>query len=117
VAAALRERGGSYDMLVDLGCGRGDGPHYLEGMYKAYVGCDAVRYEGFPDASSIGFRLIDLNRTPYPLDDASASAVVAIETIEHLENPRALLREMARIVRPGGWIVVTTPNQLSLMRK
>jgi len=114
VAAALREKGGSYDVLVDLGCGRGDCARHLRGMYEAYIGCDAVRYEGFPRADSIRFRQVDLNGTPYPLAGASASAAVSIETIEHLENPRALVREMARIVRPGGWVVLTTPNQLSL---
>jgi glycosyltransferase involved in cell wall biosynthesis/predicted SAM-dependent methyltransferase len=117
VAAALRERESSYEMLVDLGCGCGDGARHLKGMYKVYVGCDVVRYAGFPNEDSVGFRRVDLNRTPYPLDDASANVVICIETIEHLENPRALVREMARIVRPGGWVVVTTPNQLSLMSK
>jgi SAM-dependent methyltransferase len=117
VAAALRERRSSYDVLVDLGCGHGDCARHLRGMYEAYIGCDAVRYEGFPREDSIRFRQVDLNRTPYPQEDASASAVVSVETIEHLENPRALVREMVRIVRPGGWVVVTTPNQLSLMSR
>jgi SAM-dependent methyltransferase len=56
-----------------------------------------------------------LNRTPFPIDAKSADAVFAVETIEHLENPRALVREMARMVKPGGWIFVTTPNQLSFL--
>jgi 2-polyprenyl-3-methyl-5-hydroxy-6-metoxy-1,4-benzoquinol methylase len=41
--------------------------------------------------------------------------VAAVETIEHLENPWSFCRELSRIVRPGGWIVITTPNQLSLL--
>jgi hypothetical protein len=39
----------------------------------------------------------------------------AVEVIEHLENPRAFVRELTRIVRPGGWVVITTPNQLSAL--
>ena len=39
----------------------------------------------------------------------------AVEVIEHLENPRALIRELARVVKPGGWVIVTTPNQLSAL--
>jgi SAM-dependent methyltransferase len=58
-----------------------------------------------------------LNSEPYPFDESSADAVVSIETIERVENPRALIREMARIVRPGGWIVVTTTNQLNIPGK
>ena len=39
----------------------------------------------------------------------------AVEVIEHLENPRAFVRELVRVTKPGGWVVVTTPNQLSLL--
>src|SRR5690606_15358656 len=38
-----------------------------------------------------------------------------IETIEHLENPRAFMRELRRVARPGGLVIVSTPNQLSLL--
>jgi 2-polyprenyl-3-methyl-5-hydroxy-6-metoxy-1,4-benzoquinol methylase len=40
-----------------------------------------------------------------------------VETIEHLENPRAFVRELARLAKPGGTVLVTTPNQLSLLSK
>ena len=49
------------------------------------------------------------------LPDGCADAVVAVETIEHVENPRAFVRELTRLARPGGLVVVTTPNQLSLL--
>src|SRR5205823_1363747 len=51
------------------------------------------------------------------LPDETADVVAAVETIEHLENPRAFMRELVRLVKPGGWVVVTTPNQLSLLSK
>ena len=47
--------------------------------------------------------------------DLFADAVVAAEIIEHLENPRALMRELVRVAKPGGAVVLTTPNQLSLL--
>ncbi|MGH7924921.1 MAG: class I SAM-dependent methyltransferase, partial [Candidatus Binatus sp.] len=53
--------------------------------------------------------------SPIPLADAIADLVVCVETIEHLENPRALMRELTRLAKPGGWLIVTTPNQLSLL--
>jgi SAM-dependent methyltransferase len=117
VARALGEVGRTFDRVVDLGCGQGAVGRKLAGLYREYVGCDVVRYPGFPESDSVRFQAADLNRPPYPVDTASADAVVSVETIEHLENPRALVREMARIARPGGWVVVTTPNQLSLASK
>ena len=52
-----------------------------------------------------------------PLPDGTADVVCCLETIEHLENPRALARDLTRLVKPGGLLVVSTPNQLSLLSK
>jgi len=41
--------------------------------------------------------------------------VAAVEVIEHLENPRDFLRKLVRLAKPRGWIIVTTPNQLSIL--
>jgi SAM-dependent methyltransferase len=117
VHAVLRGKRDCYGVLVDLGCGRGDCARSLEGLFGTYIGCDVYKYQGFPERGSVQFRPADLNRPPYPVDDSCADAVISIETVEHLENPRALVREMARIVRPGGLVVVTTPNQLSVASK
>ncbi len=54
----------------------------------------------------------DLN-TPLPGYEATFDVVVAPEVIEHLENPRFMLREIFRILRPGGTAIVTTPNNES----
>jgi SAM-dependent methyltransferase len=52
-----------------------------------------------------------------PFEDASFDAVVSIEVIEHVENQFAFLRELLRITRPGGLIVVTTPNTLQIVSR
>ena len=70
----------------------------------------------FPTRPRATFRSGDLNQR-LPVEDGAADVVVSIETIEHLENPRALFRELVRAVRPGGLLLVTTPNQLSLLSK
>ena len=88
---------------------------YLGLRFDRYVGVDVVRYDGLPE--EIEFYQIDLDTGRAPLPDAAGDVVVAVETIEHLENPRAFVRELTRLAKPGGWLIVTTPNQLSLLSK
>jgi 2-polyprenyl-3-methyl-5-hydroxy-6-metoxy-1,4-benzoquinol methylase len=107
---AARRAGG---VLADVGCGTGDLWQALRGSFASCIGIDAVRYDGLP--ADVEFRAADLDSARLPLPDASADTAAAVEVIEHLENPRAFVRELARIVRPGGWVVVTTPNQLSAL--
>ena len=112
VERAVRASGVARGTLVDVGCGRGALHARLREAYARYVGVDVVRHEGFPtDAELV---LMNLDAGKLPLADASADVVVCAETIEHVENPRLLMRELVRIARPGGYIFVTTPNQLSL---
>jgi 2-polyprenyl-3-methyl-5-hydroxy-6-metoxy-1,4-benzoquinol methylase len=111
-AAALRRRG-VHGRVVDVGCGGGRLRTFLGDMIESYAGVDAIRYEGL--GSGVAFMRADLNRDPIPVPDHSTDIAVSIETIEHLENPRAFVRELVRIVKPGGWIVVSTPNQRSIL--
>jgi 2-polyprenyl-3-methyl-5-hydroxy-6-metoxy-1,4-benzoquinol methylase len=115
VAAALSavHRGGG--SLVDVGCGSGALWHVLGPAFVRYIGVDIVRYDGFPlDAQ---FVTGNLDNGRLPLADDCADVVASVETIEHLENPRAFMRQLARVAKPGGTVIVSTPNQLSLLSK
>jgi SAM-dependent methyltransferase len=84
-------------------------------MFARYVGCDVVRYEGYPEEGE--FLQVNFDNERVPLPDGFADVVIAVETIEHLENPRAFLRELTRLTASGGLVLVTTPNNLSLLSK
>lgn len=113
VAAALNGRHPGGGVVADIGCGAGQLWPFISERFESYVGVDVIRYENFP--SEVDFRLADLNSGRLPLADSSADVVASVETIEHLENPRAFTRELVRVAKPGGWVVITTPNQLSLL--
>jgi len=49
-----------------------------------------------------------------PCPDESMDGVLTVEGIEHLENPYAFLREIRRVLRPGGYCILTTPNTASI---
>jgi SAM-dependent methyltransferase len=105
--------------LVDVGAG--------EGLFTSWVGerlkaqgvvpatvlraCDLFpdqfRYPDVPcDPVDVGMRL------PYP--DAAFDVACSIEVVEHLEDQFHFIRELHRILRPGGRAFVTTPNLLNI---
>jgi hypothetical protein len=112
VARALGSRGALGGRLVDVGCGRGGLWTVLSTHFDSYCGVDAVSYEGFPRGGE--FVRADVDERSWPPIPAGDD-VAAVETIEHLENPWQFVRQLVALVRPGGWVVVTTPNQLSAL--
>lgn len=115
VRRAVLARGLRPRVLLDVGCGTGELGAALAGLHQRYVGADVVRHAGFPGSAE--FVAVDLDRGRVELPDGTADVVACVETIEHVENPRALVRELTRLMRGGGWLFVTTPNQLSAAAK
>jgi 2-polyprenyl-3-methyl-5-hydroxy-6-metoxy-1,4-benzoquinol methylase len=112
-AANLLRARNARGRVIDVGCGIGRFRGFAGDLIQDYVGVDVVRHPALP--AEITFLRANLDREPMPMADASGDIVVAIETIEHLENPRAFYRELCRVLKPRGSLVVTTPNQLSLL--
>ena len=96
--------------VLDCPSGQGALAHELAAGGFEVVGADL----GGPAAGS-GYRRVrsDLNR-PLPFADATFDVVACVEGIEHLERPVDALREFRRVLRPGGTLVLTTPNVLHL---
>jgi 2-polyprenyl-3-methyl-5-hydroxy-6-metoxy-1,4-benzoquinol methylase len=113
VQRALEERRISGGRFVDVGCGSGSLWPFVANRFERYIGLDAARYEGFPGNGE--FHAVDLDASEWPVRAGSGDVVAAVETIEHLENPWAFVRALATIAAPGGWVAVTTPNQLSAL--
>lgn len=77
---------------------------------------DAVGADIDPQAAvhlGAAFEKVNLD-APLPWTDQSFHAVISTEGIEHLENHFSFLREAHRILKPGGVLVLTTPNTTAL---
>lgn len=94
--------------ILDMPCGAGLFSSRLgqAGMHVTAMDIEAVKPFQFDSARRV---LADAN-LGLPFDSEKFDALVTIEGIEHLENPRAFLRECARVVKPGGWVFLSTPN-------
>ena len=96
---------------LDLPAGAGVN---IDGIRSA--GFDPVAADLFPDKLAergCECAKVDFN-DPLPFPDASFAAVLCSEGIEHLPRQLDLLREFARVVEPGGTLLITTPNTLNL---
>jgi SAM-dependent methyltransferase len=99
---------------IDMACGEGYGTDVLARRAARVVGVDA-NPEAYEHArlkySRPGVRFVrDLvERYAEPCD-----AVVFLQTIEHVEDPDAVLRHLRSLLRPGGTAYVSTPNVLTL---
>ncbi|MFM2061310.1 MAG: hypothetical protein RLZZ507_980 [Cyanobacteriota bacterium] len=115
VARTVKQLHPDGGVLVDVGCGSGRLWSFVGNLSNRYIGVDVIRYPDLP--AEIEFVPLNLDTGKAPLPDSFADVVCAVETIEHLENPRAFVRELVRLAKPGGLVIVTTPNQLSLLSK
>jgi SAM-dependent methyltransferase len=101
--------------ILDAPCGAGELSIDLAREGWEVSGGDIVDELGDEARHVLGgrFRVADLNGAlPWP--DATFDLIVSIEGIEHLENAFSFVRELHRVCRPGGMLVLTTPNILSL---
>ena len=99
--------------VLDAGCGVGYGSARLAALadtvYALDNAAEAVR-NGHAEYPDVRFIRGDCSRLPF--GDNSLDVVAAFEVIEHLEDWEALLREAARVLRPAGTFLVSTPNRI-----
>lgn len=101
--------------VLDIGCATGDWAKYWMERGWQCLGLD-INTESveLSAAKGIDARLCDLNKEPIPFPDACADLVFAGEVIEHLVDTDGFLREVRRCLKPGGHLLLTTPNLASL---
>src|SRR5262249_34662316 len=97
--------------LLDIPAGAGG-----ESARLAQMGFRVFSIDLFPplaDTPATRWVRADCN-APLPFRTGAFDAVLSREGIEHFENQAGFMRECARVLRPGGRIVVTTPNVMHL---
>jgi SAM-dependent methyltransferase len=105
--------------VLILGAGQGALEHRLmENTYLRPENIKAadIRPHKYRGPHGIECRECDLNG-PVPFESASFDYVIATEVIEHLDNPHNLIAEAARVLKPHGRLLLTTPNAESFAQR
>ncbi|MDT5221861.1 MAG: hypothetical protein QOF15_3966 [Mycobacterium sp.] len=100
--------------VLEAGCGEGYGADLIAGVARRVV---AVDY----DESAVAHvrsryprvEVTRANLTELPLPDSSVDVVVNFQVIEHLWDQGQFIRECARVLRPSGLLMISTPNRIT----
>jgi 2-polyprenyl-3-methyl-5-hydroxy-6-metoxy-1,4-benzoquinol methylase len=110
---------------LDAGCGSGTLSRLLSNE-----GCDVLGVDAAEEMVAMAHRLSSEAESPgrlrfecirtiaqLPLPDESIDGVLCSSVLEYVSDPSECLQEFARVLRPGGVLVVSVPNRHSLIRK
>ncbi len=104
---------GPHDRVLDMGCGRG---FYLKFSRELYPDADVVGVEldrpllSTARAAVPGAAVVNGNVYRLPFADGAFTRILFTEVIEHIPDDVAALRELARVLAPGGRLAITTPH-------
>ena len=97
-------------MVLDLGCGRGDSVDRFRAHAPDvdWLGIDIADSAEALARQRTDARFVTYDGTTIPLEDGSVDLVYSSQVLEHVRDPEGHLREIARVLRPGGRLIGST---------
>lgn len=99
--------------IMDAGCGCGQVSNWLAELGHEAWGCDPsqsgieLARKSYPNADFFVADLMD--GSPVKDENDRFDGIVSVEVMEHLYDPERVLKNLYSAIKPGGWIILTTP--------
>lgn len=103
--------------VLEIGTGSGYGVEIISGVADEFVTVDKFNTEiDFSKYKNVTFK--QMNIPPFiGIDDNTFDNAITFQVIEHIEDDNAFVKEIHRVLKPGGKLVITTPNiKMSITR-
>ncbi|RMF29088.1 MAG: SAM-dependent methyltransferase [Bacteroidetes bacterium] len=103
-----------FDCALNLGTGEGDYDPMIARHCRRLIACD-INAQDVAFARRLNAHLPNVdyrveNALELRFDDGSFDAIVTVDVLEHVGKPERMVAEMARVLRPGGWVFITFPQ-------
>jgi SAM-dependent methyltransferase len=101
--------------VLEVGCGRGD---FIKAYQEAGFDCYGIDLD--PDAKEfspgVDVRVTNIDSDKFPFDDNFFDVIYHKSVIEHVFSPNNLMEESKRVLKPGGKMIILTPDWVSQMK-
>jgi len=106
---------GSHKKILDVGCGEGIIDHFIKkiGGHDVYGIDKRIETKYLTDFKEL--KECDLEKEKFPYTDNKFDYIFSKSVLEHLYNPENMIKEMYRVLKPNGTIVLMTPDWYSHM--
>ena len=101
--------------VLDAACGEGYGAALLSGKAKSVTGVDLDEHtiahatKRYQKHENLKFQVADCTNLPF--EDDSFDVIVSFETLEHLESQDALMADFRRVLKPSGFLLLSSPDK------
>lgn len=107
------------DAVLDIGCG--DGPFALfcanRGAEVIFADIDKQKVDAVEQmlrsANARAILPLVTDANPLPLENERVNKIIAMEVLEHVEDPAAFMRELTRVAKPGALFLITVPDPIA----